>query len=279
MPFPDCLQRIAEAGGEHILLLTSPAGPAIRRGQPAPESQFPDVLASEPEEVRRLASAVGLRISSLLAGRRATVDSDAAVADALAALVPYRDAARQLGCAALCLSSPGVAAPDLPVQAKRTELVRLARLMDALAAGAEGQLTVSVDVHYHSLVETVADCEVLVAAMYEPNAGLLLNIGHLTTAGQEGWRLLETAPERIHVVGWKDHSLAADRPHPVYSVELGTGDGPLRRYVRACRRLQRTTIHLVNVEHPPHGDEVPTLRRSLAYLRGLWQQETTAENV
>jgi hypothetical protein len=29
--------------------------------------------------------------------------------------------------------------------------------------------------------------------------------------------------------------------------------------------------HFVNVEHPPLGDEVPTMQRSFAYLRKLWE--------
>lgn len=267
MPFQRCLQQIAAAGGEHILLLTSPAGPVIRADQPAAAAQFPNVLASDPDELRRVVADAGLRVSSLLAGRRAAVESEAAADESLAALSPYRDWALRLGCPALCLSAPPASGG-----AKRAELRRLAHLMDALAAGGQGRLTVSVDVHVSSLVESVDDCRVLVEDMAEPRAGLLLNIGHLTTAGQEGWRLVEEYPQRIHVVGWKDHSLAADRPVPVYSVELGTGDTPLERYVRAFLQTKATPVHLVNVEHPPQGDEVPTLRRSVDYLRQVWRR-------
>lgn len=267
MPFQRCLQQIAAAGGEHILLLTSPTGPVIRAGQPAATAQFPNVLESDPDELRRVVADAGLRVSSLHAGRRTAVESEAAASESLAALTPYRDWALRLGCPGLSLSAPRASG-----DAKRAELQQLAHLMDALAAGGKGQLTVSVDVHFSSLVESVDDCRVLVEAMAEPHAGLLLNIGHLTTAGQEGWRLVEEYPQRIHAVGWKDHSLAADRPVPVYSVELGAGDTPLERYVRAFLRTKATPVHLVNVEHPPQGDEVPTLRRSISYLRQLWQR-------
>src|SRR5437773_2080248 len=98
MPFVVCLQQIAAAGGEHILLLTSPQGPAIRAGQPAAVSQFPNVLASEPEELTRVVAAAGLRISSLLAGAPTNVSSESAAGESLAGCEPYRECAFRLGC-------------------------------------------------------------------------------------------------------------------------------------------------------------------------------------
>jgi sugar phosphate isomerase/epimerase len=274
MPFATCLQRIAAAGGEHILLLTRPNGPVIRAGEPA-AAQFPNVVDSDPDELKRVVAAAGLRISSLLPGVPNAVSSDSAVEETRRALDPYLARAVQLGCTALCISAPRVAAPGLALHDKQADLRRLARLMDSLADGAGGRLTIAVDVHFHSLVETVDDCRYLVEAQAEQRAGLLLNVGHLTTAGQEGWTLVEQYPDRIHVVGWKDHSLAEDRPSPVYSIELGTGDTPFERYIRAfkSRAVQASgagRVHLVNVEHPPTGEEVPTLTRSIAYIKRLW---------
>jgi sugar phosphate isomerase/epimerase len=276
MPFATCLQKIAAAGGEHILLLTRPQGPVIRAGAPPAEAQFPNIVESDPQEVGRVVAAAGLRVSSLLPGVPTMVGSEAAVDETRAALDPYLARALELGCASLCISAPRAAAPGLDVRDKRDDLRRLARLMDALAVGAGGRLTVAVDVHYHSLVETAADCRFLVEAQAAQRAGLLLNVGHLTTAGQEGWTLVEEYPARVHVVGWKDHSLAEDRPSPVYSVELGTGDTPFERYIRAFKAAGGSAdagrVHLVNVEHPPAGEEVPTLTRSIAYLKRLWAE-------
>ena len=275
LPFRECLGRIAGAGGEHILLLTSPKGPAIRPGGPPPATQFPHILDSDPDEVNRLARAAGLRVSCLYAGGLTRVESDAALAGSRAALEPYRDQALALGCAGLVLSAQAAEAPGLPLDAKRDSLRRLARLLDALAAGGQGRLSVSVDVHYRSVVESLDDCRFLAGEVTEPGAGLLLNIGHLTTCRQEGWRLVEEVPQRIPVVGWKDHSLAQGRPADVYSVELGTGDSPFERYIHAFKApgaADPERVHLVNVEHPPAGEEVPALRRSLAWLRRRWPE-------
>jgi sugar phosphate isomerase/epimerase len=105
--------------------------------------------------------------------------------------------------------------------------------------------------------------------------GVLLNIGHLTTLGQEGWRLIEEMPERLPVVAWKDHSVQSDRPFPVYSIELGTGDSPFGDYVAALKRTPgggAGHTHIINVEHAPAGQEIPALKRSLTYLQTLWRQ-------
>jgi sugar phosphate isomerase/epimerase len=216
----------------------------------------------------------GLRISVLFATPRTDVSSAAAEASTLASFLQYRDYAARIGCQALGISSPAVAGPGLPVTEKADQLRRLAGLMNDLAVGApDGRLSIAVDIHYNSLVESVADALFLVKAMPETRAGLILNVGHLTTAHQEGWRLLEEVPDRVHVIGWKDHSLAPDRPFPMYSVELGTGDTPFERYLGALQGTDALRpVHLVNVEHAPKGAEVPALQRSIAYLRDLWTQ-------
>ena len=103
--------------------------------------------------------------------------------------------------------------------------------------------------------------------------GVLLNIGHLTTGGQEGWRLIEEFPERLPIIAWKDHSLHPDRPRPVWSIELGTGDSPFGEYVRALRRLgpaAECLCHVINVEHEPAERRVAALARSLRYMQRLW---------
>jgi sugar phosphate isomerase/epimerase len=271
MPFTDCLQRIRSAGGEHILLLTSPNGPIVRRGD-SPGSQFPNLTESDPNAIAELVEAAGLRVSSVLGSPRTDVSSDEATRTTLDRFLVQRERAEVLGAAAFCVSAPTRSDDG----SSGENIRRLARLMSTLAAGS--QLTVSVDIHMNSLIQTVADCRALVEAMDEPGAGLLLNVGHLTTAQQDGWNLITNYPERIKVIGWKDHSLAEGRPEVVYSVELGTGATPFERYVSTLGEPQRSTVvHLVNVEHPPAGEEVETLRRSIRYWRGLWAHTAEPE--
>lgn len=271
MPFHMCLRLLAIAGGTHILLLPSPNGPAIR-GDEATESQYPNVLESDPDALRALVQASRLSISALLALPEPDLKTSAAMASTQASYRAYLARARLLGCRSLVIPAPQVEQPGLPLAVKRSALQKLAQLMDAVACGqGDGVITADVDIHYHSLVESIDDARYLVEAFRDPRPGLIINVGHLTTGRQEGWRLIEEYPHRVHAVGWKDHSLAPDRPHPVYSVELGTGDSPLSRYLAACRQyLPERVLHFVNVEDAPSSDKVGALQRSIAYMRKLW---------
>jgi sugar phosphate isomerase/epimerase len=272
MPFAECLARIADAGGEHVMLLTAPNGSAVRPGVPA-ENQFPNLLESDPDTLVRVLRAHGLGLGSVRPAVEIDVHSDETANASLERAAPYAAFTRRAGCDALCLPPParqgGPVEHDAAVQ-------RLARLMDQLAT--TYAITVSVDVHTGSVTETLDDCRTLIANLEVPGSGVLLNLGHLTTGGQPGWEMIEQYPERIPVIGWKDHSLAPDRPYPVYSVEFGTGATPLARYIAACKVTGIATRHFVNVMHAPEGEEVAVLARSLRYLKTLWQA-TAAEAV
>ena len=98
-----------------------------------------------------------------------------------------------------------------------------------------------------------------------------MNIGHLTTAEAYGWLLIDEYPDRIPCVGWKDHSLAADRPKPMYSLELGTGHSPFELYVERFKRHPADRIHVVNCEHVADEARPAALKRSLEHLRDLWE--------
>jgi sugar phosphate isomerase/epimerase len=275
MPFNVCLEKCAATTAEHILLLANPAAAPVRPGMEA-TSHYPNVLDSDPAELRRVMAAAGLRVGGLLPFVANDVSSEEAAETTRAAFAPWVEAANRIGCSTFCISAPRPSRDETTGEKRNEQLIRLGRLMDALvAASPDPAFTVTVDIHLGALVETVDDARVLVGAAKEKRAGLLLNIGHLTTCRQEGWKLIEEHVDRIHTVGWKDHSLAEDRPNPVYSIELGTGESPFEKYIRAFKATDSSHVtHFVNVEHPPLGDEVPTLQRSFAYLRNLW--ETTS---
>ena len=98
-----------------------------------------------------------------------------------------------------------------------------------------------------------------------------MNIGHLTTAQAYGWLLVDEYPDRIPVVGWKDHSLAKDRPSPMWSIELGTGHSPFELYIKRFKQHPGERVHLINCENVPDEERVAVLDRSLKYLRRLWE--------
>jgi len=101
------------------------------------------------------------------------------------------------------------------------------------------------------------------------NAGLCLNTGHMTTAGQPGWELLETIPERVFIIGWKDHLTGPDLEKPAMSVELGTGHTDFARYMSALAGDTTERMNLINVEDATIPEKEDALRASLQYLEGI----------
>jgi sugar phosphate isomerase/epimerase len=272
MPFETALELIQETSAEHILLLSSPDAPPIREGVEA-TSHYPNALDSDPELLKATVARHGLGIGGLLPFVRPFAGTDEEASSSVESLTPWVAAADRIGTHNLVLSSPPPPGPDTSHSAKQPWLARTAGILDALVKASEdADFTVTVDIHRGALVETVEDAQYLVAQTRERGAGLLLNIGHLTTCGQDGWRLVEENGDKIFTVGWKDHSLAADRPNPVYSIELGTGESPFEKYIHAFKQIDASHVtHFVNVEHPPLGEEVPVLQRSYAYIRNLWE--------
>jgi len=216
MPFEVCLAKCKEATAEHILLLANPAAAPVKPGVEA-TSHYPNILDSDPDELARVMAKYGLGIGGLLPFVGNDVSSEEAAEATLAAFTPWILAANRIGTHNLAIGAPRPPKEEA-VGAKRDEmLTRLGQLMDAMVkVSLDPTFTVTVDIHLGALVESVADAKVLVNAAKEQRAGLLLNIGHLTTCHQEGWTLIEDHVDRIHTIGWKDHSLAEDRPNPVY---------------------------------------------------------------
>lgn len=272
LSFEETLDTIKGIGFDSILLLTNrssdPVGP-----DGTCRNAFPNVLDSDPEHVRKAVRNAGLEIGALHFSGKIDVEEDAGIDPTVAALKAYAACALALGCKNLTHPVPSCGRSRVPVEEKTPQIRRLAACMNAVAEAFYGQgLCVAVDIHYRGWVEGLEDCRLLLDAMPCERAGLLLNIGHMTTAEGYGWLLADAYPDRIPAVGWKDHSLAPDRPNPMYSIELGTGDSPFELYVKAFKRNPAERVHFINCEHAPDDQRVAVLRRSLMYMTDLWNR-------
>jgi sugar phosphate isomerase/epimerase len=215
----------------------------------------------------------GLEIASLHFSGSIDVGSDDGLEPTIAALKEYGAYAVALGCKIMTHPVPSCGRSRAPTEEKAVEIGRLATCMNATAeAYVDEGLRVAVDIHHNSWVEGLDDCRLLLDSMPCANAGVLLNIGHMTSAQGYGWLLVDEYPDRIPVVGWKDHSLAMDRPRPMWSIELGTGQSPFEMYIRAFKAHPAERVHLVNCENVPDEDRVEVLKRSHLYLQDLWDR-------
>lgn len=160
----------------------------------------------------------------------------------------------------------------MPLAEKEPLLEALAEAMTAVLAETPSYIKIAPDIHYGAILEKVQDCMWLFQRLPDVQAGITLNIGHMTTLQEPGWRLLEEYPERVHIVGWKDHLLTppASHSHPVYSVELGTGDSSLAEYVRRLSPDGGPHVPLIMLEHVPLFAKKAALARSLQYMQRLW---------
>ncbi len=273
MPFHDGLAAIAELGYETVMLLDRPGKPTMMRGD-RPACSLLDIASSDRAAVREAVEAAGLKVVAVHWGRMrlGSADEVAACAEGLGQALSW---CAELGCRIVIPNAGAAPEPGLSTDDKADLIARLAAVLMGALAEAPDDLCLAVDLHYHSPLETVSDCERLFDLAPNPRAGLTLNIGHLTTNRQEGWRLITEHPERVHVVAWKDHQLQppADAPHPVvYSTELGQGDSPFARYVHALCESRLEPEHLITFEHVPQTGKRAALGRSLAYWRRLWER-------
>ncbi|MCC6445988.1 MAG: sugar phosphate isomerase/epimerase [Armatimonadetes bacterium] len=270
-PFRQSLAEMAECGFAHFMLLASeggsPAGPMVD----AQESLL-DIRHSDIEAVVKAISSYGLRVSSLYPGFTLDYTPEGAAAT-VEKLKVYRDIAWRLGCHLMVHSAGRSLPPKTPLEEKKEHIRRVAVVMDMVASSSPGEvLKMAVDVHYGGIIETVADCEHLLSLAKKPNVGLCLNMGHMTTLGQEGWTLLLRYPERIHVIAWKDHLTGDHLPQPVVSCELGKGETPLQKYIEAYRQVECQASHLITFEDVPIAEKKDALKRSREYLVQLFQE-------
>ncbi len=270
MSFEKTLAAIKELGFDFILLLTS-RGAAPVSAQGRSESPFPNVLDSDPEHVRKAMRNAGLEIGALHFSGDIDIDSDEGIEPTIGGLKEYAAYALALECKYLTHPVSSCGRSKMPTAEKMTEIKRLATCMNAVAETFMNEgLKIGVDIHHTAWVEGLDDCRLLLDSMSCENAGIILNIGHMTTAEGYGWLLVDEYPNRIPVVGWKDHTLAKDRPHPMWSIELGTGHSPFELYIKAFKRNSACRVHLINCENVPDEERIVVLQRSREYLTNLW---------
>lgn len=270
MSFEETLAAIKELGFDFILLLTSRGAERVN-AEGRSESPFPNVLDSDPEHVRKAIRNAGLEIGALHFSGEIDIDSDAGIEPTIAGLKEYAAYALALGCKYLTHPVSSCGRSKVPTAKKTEEIKRLATCMNTVAETfmQEG-LRIGVDIHHTAWVEGLDDCRLLLDSMPCENAGIILNIGHMTSAEGYGWLLVDEYPNRIPVVGWKDHSLAKDRPQPMWSIELGTGHSPFELYIKAFKRNPGARVHLINCENVPDEERIAVLQRSREHLTTLW---------
>jgi len=271
MSLEQTLATIKDLGFDSILLLTSRDGQVVRADGTCPEA-FPDILRSDPEHVLKAMNNAGLEIGALHFAGKIDVESDEGIEEAITALREYARYSLSLNCKYLTHPVPSCGQMHVPSEEKALEIKRLARMMNTIAEEfADYGLRLGCDIHQTAWVEGLDDCRLLLDSMPCRNAGILMNIGHLTTVQVYGWVLVNEYPDRIPVVGWKDHSLAKSRPRPMWSIELGTGHSPFELYIKRFKQHPGERVHLVNCENIPDEERIAVLDRSLKYLRRLWE--------
>lgn len=268
MSLPAALQVLRDAGFEGVMLMSIPGRPALT-AQETPEACLLDLAQSDLDLVKSIADKAGMEIVGLY-GSGVDPTSEAAFDESVTHLRDACRAAEGLGCRHVGHSGGRAEAAGLTPEGKLEQIRRLARIVDAVA-GEFGDMLFAVDAHYHGVIESVADCERYLEELSSERAGILLNTGHMTTCEQPGWELLERHPGRVPVIGWKDHRPDPDGQRPFLSVQLGTGDAPLHRYVQAARGQQVDRVHVINVEHAPMERKQSALHYSLQHLQRLWQ--------
>jgi len=271
-PFRQVVAEAAELGFASLMLMNTPGQDALTADHDPPGALV-DLEASDLGLVKQVVGDAGLEVACVYQGLM-RVGDEAERAATVAGLQRLAEMAMFLETNVVLPNAGAAPRAQMPA-AEKTELVAAvaAVVSEALGAFPPG-LKIAPDIHYGGLLETVADCERYFALCPDPRAGITLNIGHMTTLGEPGWRLIEEHPDRVHVIAWKDH-LVPPPPgatHPVYSVELGTGQSPFARYVQAAKPLDHGQwLHLITFEHVPLADKKAALGRSRGYLERLWE--------
>lgn len=266
LSLPEACATLRDCGFEGVMLMTMPGRPALTAGS-IPDACLLDLANSDLDEVRRIVTNEGLQIIGLYCSG---LDPSAAAAmeESIANLRSGAEVAAELGCRHLGHGGGRAPTHGLAVESKLPLMRRLAEIVDSVAADCNETLF-AVDAHYHGVVESVADCERYIAELASPNAGILLNTGHMTTCGEAGWEVIERHPERVPVIGWKDHRPDAEGGRPFLSVKLGSGETDLARYVRAAQEQPADRVHVINVESVRMAEKPAALRESLQQMRSL----------
>lgn len=269
--FRAVLKEAGELGFGGIMLMHLPGQEALT-AESDPQAAMIDLEQSDPAAVRAAVAEAGLQVACVYQGLMRVADEEQAQASA-EALGRLVELAGVMGTNVVLPNAGAMPRPLMPAAEKEADLQRLVGVVQEALRGAPAELRIAPDVHYQGVLESVGDCRRYFELIADQRAGITLNIGHMTTCRQEGWRLLEDYPERVHVVAWKDHLLnpPAEHKHAVCSVELGTGDSPFERYVEVLPADGGQHMHLITLEHVPLEEKAGALGRSLAYMQGLFE--------
>jgi len=271
--FQQVLSETAEIGFASIMLMHAPGGPVINANSTDAPTPMIDLAQSDLAIVRQTVEAHGLKVACVYQGLT-KVGNDEEIAATTQGLAALAQMAEALGTDIVLPNAGAAPQPQMPLAEKDQLIVALAQAMTDALQDAPPATKIAPDVHYGGIIETVADCEELYRWAPNTRIGITLNIGHMTTLGQQGWTLLEEEDERVHVVAWKDHLVPPppEATHPIYSVELGTGQSPFAEYAKRLPADGGGRLHLITFEHVPLAEKKEALRRSLQYMQKLWEE-------
>lgn len=272
-PFRQAVAEAAELGFASLMLMNLPGQDALTPEHDPPGAMI-DLEASDLSLVKQVVRDAGLTVACVYQGLM-RVGNDEEKAATVAGLRKLAEMAAFLETDIVLPNAGAAPRAQMPADEKTELVAAIAEVVSEALTTFPAGMKIAPDIHYGGLLETVADCERYFALCPDPRAGITLNIGHMTTLDEPGWQLLEEHPDRVHVIAWKDHRVPAppEATHPVYSVELGTGQSPFARYVLAAKPLDHGQwLHLVTFEHVPLAEKKAALGRSRAYLEQLWEQ-------
>ncbi len=264
--FPDALTMVAECGFRDVMLLSRRgAGGILRRGE-TPSGALIDLVGSDAGLVSGLLERHDIAPRVVFAAGIDPADDESG--DWLRQMAQV---ARRLQCRFVGHSCGAATAPGMSTAEKADEIRALAALVDSVASEME-DIQFGVDIHYHGVVELIPDCEFYLEQLTSTNAGLLLNMGHMTTNEQPGWELADGYPDRTPIVGWKDHRAGTDRERPAESFQLGTGETPFEKYVQVIKPQVSDRAHVISVEGIEESKRKEVLAQSHRYMTDLWDR-------
>lgn len=271
--FRQVLAEAAEVGYSGIMLMHVPGQHALTAENPDPPGAMIDLAQSDLGFVRKVVEEAGLTVGCVYQALM-KVGDEAEMAGTIDGLTDLAKWGEVLGTNIVLPNAGAAPQPQMPAADKRELIGRVAAVLTEAVDASPAGTRIAPDIHYGGILETVADCEELFRLTSEPRVGIALNIGHMTTLHQEGWRLIDDHADRVPVIAWKDHLLQppAGHTHPIYSVELGTGDSPFAEYARRLPADGGPHLHLITFEHVPLEQKKDSLGRSLQYLQKLWAQ-------
>lgn len=268
--FFDALQAIKECGFDRVMLLTRrDRGPILTRGH-LPDGCLVNLVESDVDIVEGQLMRAGIAPRVVFAAG-IDVQQPPSMHDNRGWLRQICRAAEELGCHYIGHSVGRADRPGMDSSEKSNQIAALAGIIEDVASQFPA-INFAADIHYQGVLETIADCELYLDELSTPNAGILVNTGHLTTCDQPGWELAEKYPERTPICAWKDHTEDPEGQRPFLSVQLGEGDTPLQEYVKVMKPQICDRAHVIGIESASPAQRRSVLQQSREYLEDLWDR-------